>query len=162
MDCLRGEDMLNRSALVALAVMTMAAFASTAQAGGTSLMTLSGSPNSSTAGTPVTITATFSNSGTCSVAVVDQTNGSTPLCTINTGGLSTGTCAANFASSGVRTVRGAASGPSGCFGSQSYVQTVNAVAAAVPTVGEWTMWGIAGLIALGGGLVLSRRSRRFI
>ncbi|WP_426038330.1 hypothetical protein [Brevundimonas sp. DC300-4] len=154
--------MLNKSALMALAVMTTAAFASAAQAGGPQLTTLSGSPNPSTAGTPVTITATFSYAGTCSVAVVDQTNSDAPLCTINTAGSSTGTCAANFASGGVRIVRGIASGPSGCYDIRSYVQTVNAVATAVPTVSEWTMWGLAGLIALGGGVALARRSRRYV
>lgn len=34
---------------------------------------------------------------------------------------------------------------------------VNAAPTAVPTVGEWTMWGLAGLLLIGGGAVASRR-----
>ncbi|WP_298160482.1 hypothetical protein [Brevundimonas sp.] len=42
---------------------------------------------------------------------------------------------------------------------RTYSQTVN-TAVAVPTVGEWTLWGLTGLLLLGGAVVLARRSRQ--
>jgi hypothetical protein len=36
---------------------------------------------------------------------------------------------------------------------------VNAAPTPVPTVGEWTMWGLTGLLLIGGGVFASRRFR---
>ena len=43
--------------------------------------------------------------------------------------------------------------------SGSISHTVNAAPAAVPTVGEWTLWGFTGLLLIGGGVFASRRFR---
>ncbi len=149
---------MSKHALSSFAIIILAGtLATAAHAGGPSLTTVSGAPNPSTVGQNVTLTATFSSATSCSVAFVDQTNGNAPLCTASSVASTTGTCTANFATAGTRTVQGAAGGP--CFGTQIYSQTVNAAPATVPTVGEWTMWGLAGLFVLGGAAMLARRTR---
>ena len=151
---------LSRSTFATGAALAVLSFAGVAQAGTPpSLIAIDGVPNASTVGQPVTITATLNFASTCPVPVVDQTNGNAPLCTANFANAAIATCVANFATPGIRTVRGTASGA--CIGTTTYSQTVNAVATAVPTVGEWTMWGLAGAMLIGGAAVLARRTRRF-
>lgn len=151
---------LYRSIFATGAAAALLSFAGIAQAGTPSLTGVSGAPNPSTVGQPVTITATLSSGGiTCSVPVVDQTNGNASLCTVNFTGSSTATCIANFATPGSRIV--GTNGPGFCSGAVTYSQTVNAAPTAVPTVGEWTLWGLAGTMLIGGGALLARRTRRF-
>lgn len=150
---------LHRSTFATGAALAVLGFAGVAQAGGPNLTTVSGAPSVSTVGQPVTITATLNGPTSCPVTVVDQTNGNAPLCTANFFNSATATCVANFATPGIRTVSGTASGS--CYGTTTYSQTVNAAATAVPTVGEWTMWGLAGAMLIGGAAVLARRTRRF-
>lgn len=124
------------------------------------LASVSGGPNPSTVGQSVTLTATFT--GTCdgTVAFTDGGNGNAALCTATVPGTNTGTCLASFPTPGVRTVTGTPSGTFNCVGTaQTYSQTVNA-AAIVPTVGEWTMWGLASLLLIGGAVMLARRTRQ--
>ncbi len=127
---------------------------------------ISGAPNPSTVGQTVTFTATFNGTpANCTATIRDNTNSVTLCTTGSTAGTNSATCSASFATPGARTVgNSGVGGTSGCTanGAPTYVQTVNAAVVSVPTVGEWTMWGLAGLIALGGGVVLARRSRRLV
>jgi hypothetical protein len=123
------------------------------------LTSVVGAPSPSTVGQSVTLTATFDIVCTGSVAFTDGGNGNAALCTANLAGSTTGTCSAPFPTPGTRTVTGTPSGIT-CGGlTRTYSQTVNA-AAAVPTVGEWTMWGLAGLLLTGGAVMLARRTRQ--
>lgn len=125
------------------------------------LSSVSGAPNPSTVGETVTLSATYDSASGCAVSFVDQTNGNATLCTTNSG-TNPVTCTTSFATPGTRTVVGTNTNPGACFGTpRSYSQTVNSVAATVPTVGEWTLWGLAGAMLIGGAAVLARRTRRF-
>lgn len=159
-----------RSAAIA-ASFASALVASTAFAGiSSTTTTITGqSPNPSTVGASVNLTATVTNpsNAQCSGSVQFFDSG-TPLggaatLTTVTVGSSSVTASRVFPTPGTRSVTAAYTTDNSCpnSGSAAVNQTVNAVAATVPTVGEWTMWGLAGLIALGGGIVLSRRNRRF-
>lgn len=159
-----------RSAAIA-ASFASALVASTALAGtpGTVTTVTGQSPNPSTVGASVNLTATVTNpSAAQCFGSVQFLDGATPLgataalTTVNAGSSSV-TASRVFPTAGTRSVTASYTSSNGCPNSVSAAvnQTVNAVAAAVPTAGEWTMWGLAGLIALGGGIVLSRRNRRF-
>ncbi|MBB5746516.1 Ig-like domain-containing protein [Brevundimonas variabilis] len=160
-----------RSAAIA-ASFASALVASTALAGapGTVTTITSQSPNPSTVGASVNLTATVTNpSAAQCFGAIQFLDGGTPLggaaalTTVDPGSSSV-TASRVFPTAGARSVTASYTSTNGCptSASAAVTQTVNAVAAAVPTVGEWTMWGLAGLIALGGGIVLSRRSRRFV
>ncbi|WP_312784716.1 Ig-like domain repeat protein [Brevundimonas sp.] len=91
---------------------------------------------------------------------------STVLCGISVSGVpgsSSGSCTLSGSAIGVGThTIGAAYGGGGtCLSSTAASNiTLTVVAAtAVPTVGEWTMWGLAGVLLIGGGVVASRRFR---
>ncbi len=145
-----------------IAALGVLAAASSVHAGdGVILTSVLGAPNPSTVGQSVTLTATFSLPCTGSVAFTDGGNGNQALCTANIIGSTTGTCSAPFPTPGARTVTGTPSGGlTTCRGmTRTYSQTVN-TAVAVPTVGEWTLWGLTGLLLLGGAVVLARRSRQ--
>lgn len=156
--------MIKTTAFALAAVLAVGSMATSAQAGTSPLVTtVNGAPNPSNIGQTVTFTATFSGPAAACSATIRDMNNAVDLCTTgSTAGTNAATCSAAFATAGPRTVQ--VSGTyGGCptMGTVNYVHTVNGVAA-VPTVGEWTMWGLAGLIALGGGVVLSRRARRIV
>lgn len=159
--------MIKATVFALAAVLAAGSIATAAQAGvSTVANAVSGSPNPSNIGQTVTFTATFNaNAADCTATIRDRTNAVTLCTTGSTGGTNAATCTATFATAGDRDIEiSAASGSMSICGSTgpTYTHTVNAVAAPVPTVGEWTMWGLMGLIALGGGVMLARRSRHLV
>lgn len=152
----------DRSLTALGAAVILLACAEASHAGsGPPVVAVSAAPNPSLVNQTVTLTATLGGTGSCSVDFVDESNGDAPLCTATTTGPGRARCTASFGTAGVRTVRGTNSTPSCQASSVTYTHTVNAVAAPVPTVGEWTLWGLAGMILIGGTAVLARRARRF-
>lgn len=139
--------------------------AGAAQAGGASAGAVVVSPNPSTVGQSVNLSYTVPSPscGGAMVAFSDVTAAPVALCSnspmVADGVSSTATCAAALNTAGTRTIQANVSaGPCiGYFNTQS--QIVNAAPAAVPTVGEWTMWGLTGLLLIGGGVFASRRFR---
>ena len=154
--------MIRTTVFTLAAVLAAGSIATAAQAGTAPLvMTVNGLPNPSSIGQTVTFTATFSGpAAACSATIRDMDN-AVDLCTTgSTAGTNAATCSAAFATAGPRTVQ-----VSGTFGgcptngAVTYFHTVNAVAT-VPTVGEWTMWGLAGLLLMFGAGLAARHVRR--
>lgn len=86
------------------------------------------------------------------------------LCGASVDGAGAVTCVTNVLNeTGARTVRSVVVIAGGICtagaSSGSISHTVNAAPAAVPTVGEWTLWGFTGLLLIGGGVFASRRFR---
>lgn len=131
-----------------------------AQAGGPSMTV---APNPSLAGQSVTLSS--NNFGLCSGTSVefrDVTGGGNKvLCTatVSAGAVSCSTNA--LTDTGVRTISGEVTTPGPCLGHSAFAapQTVNAAPTAVPTTSEWTLWGLTGLLLIGGGVFASRRFR---
>lgn len=143
--------------LAAGAALVLILGAGVAQAG---VPAISTAPNPSTAGQAVTLN--WAIGGVCTGSTAEFSDvtggGNVPLCQGVVDGLVGATCSTNALNvAGVRSVRGSfAAGP--CVAATATVpHTVNAAPTAVPTVGEWTMWGLAGLLLIGGGAIASRR-----
>lgn len=148
--------------LAASAALALFMSASAAQAG--TPPTIIATPNPSVASAAVTLRIT-NFSPACAGANVefrDITGGADKtLCGASVDGTGAVTCVTNVLNeTGVRTIRAVAT-IAPCLGTMtlSTSHTVNAAPAAVPTVGEWTLWGLAGLLLIGGGAVASRRFR---
>lgn len=148
--------------LAAGAALALFMGAGVAQAGGPSMTV---TPNPSVAGQSVTLSS--NNFGAmCSgdnVEFKDTTGGANKvLCnaTVSAGGAVS--CSTNLLTdTGGRTISGVVTTPGPCVGASSFaaLQTVNAAPAAVPTTSEWTLWGLTGLLLIGGGVFASRRFR---
>lgn len=155
--------MVVRHAAAGLAAGAVLLFAAASQAGVASTTTLSVSPNPATAGQTVTLGATVGSPGLSCTGSVDfkDTVANTTVCssalTVVNPNTSTASCTATR-SAGSYTLRADTGGicPSS---SAPATLVVNAAPAAVPTVGEWTMWGLTGLLLIGGGAIASRRFR---
>ncbi len=167
--------MLNKCLLASAVLGASMLFATASLAGGPSVASTtaitSDTPDPSVAGALVTLSATVTPAtpATCfgTVTFTDQTAASPALCSALTTATdpAVATCSASFAGpDGPHDIVATYVSSSVCIGSASAIttHTVTGSVVAVPTVGEWTMWGLAGLIALGGGVVLSRRARRFV
>lgn len=148
--------------LAAGATLALFMSASAAQAGGPNITV---APNPSVAGQSVTLSS-INFGGGCSgtnVEFKDTTGGANKvLCNalVSAGGAVS--CSTNLLTdAGARTITGVVTTPGPCVGRTGFAatQTVNAAPTAVPTVGEWTMWGLAGLLLIGGGVFASRRFR---
>lgn len=135
--------------------------AGAAQAGGPSLTV---APNPSLAGQSVTLSSTNFGGG-CSGASVEFRDvtggGNKALCTAAVSAGGAVSCSTNLLTdTGTRTIHGVATTPP-CLGWTAVAapQTVNAAPTAVPTTSEWTLWGLTGLLLIGGGVFASRRFR---
>ncbi len=150
-----------------------------AYAGGVGLSAIAANPDPSVQGQPVNVSATLNDPGNraCNGSIRFEADGDpgtpfsgTTLCTVALPGTATPvsvscTAPTGFPVAGNNRFLLAFYTPGGVCESASNSTQVDVEAApvsAVPTVGEWTMWGLAGLIALGGGVALSRRSRRLV
>lgn len=149
------------ASLTAGAALALFMSAGAAQAGGVPIMT---APNPSVAGASVALQSTTFGLGCpgANVEFRDVTGGGAkPLCNATSSGVTPVVCSTNaLDEAGVRMVQAVVtSGP--CLGavSVSTPHTVNAAPTPVPTVGEWTMWGLTGLLLIGGGVFASRRFR---
>lgn len=149
--------------LAAGAALALFLGAGSAQAGFSATTTLSMTPNPATAGQSVTLGATVASFGANCTGSVNfkETVANSTICTSNLSivnpNTSTASCTITPAA-GSYSVRAETTGM--CVSSSTIsTLTVNAAPAAVPTVGEWTMWGLAGLLLIGGGAVASRRFR---
>jgi len=118
-------------------------------------------PNPSTAGQAVTLN--WSVGGVCTGSTAEFSDvtggGNVVLCQGVVGG-SGAFCSTNALNvAGARSIQGRfATGP--CVGTTSGgAHTVLAAPTPVPTVGEWTLWGLTGLLLIGGGVFASRRFR---
>ncbi|HEY1073430.1 hypothetical protein [Brevundimonas sp.] len=163
--------MIMKNAAAGLAAGTVLALflgAGAAQAGFSTPSTVavtSQTPGASTPGGSVTLGVTVTPGdavSTCTGSVLISDAASPVSCTASLtpgAGASTGSCSVGFPTAGVRTLNLAYTSGNGiCANSAGTAShTVNAAPAAVPTVGEWTMWGLAGLLLIGGGMVASRR-----
>ena len=136
--------------------------AGAAQAGGATMIA---TPNPSLAGQSVTLSSNNFGPG-CSGAAVefrDVTGGANKvLCTATVDAGGAVSCSTTqLTDTGSRTINAVVTSPGPCLGGTAYAapQIVNAAPAAVPTVGEWTMWGLTGLLLIGGGVFASRRFR---
>lgn len=150
------------ASLAAGAVLALILGASTAQAG--TPPTVIASPNPSAAGATVTLNLTIS-SGACTgdqVEFRDVTGGGNALLcgtSVGAGAPGVATCPTNVLTTpGARTIQGKSTGVC-TWAVATAPHTVNTAPTAVPTVGEWTMWGLAGLLLIGGGVFASRRFR---
>ncbi len=148
--------------LAAGAVMALFMSASAAQAGGPSILA---TPNPSVAGQSVTLSSNNFGAG-CSGAIVefrDTTGGGNKaLCSATVSGGGAVACTTNaLTDTGARTITGVVTTPGPCLGATAFAvpQTVNAAPTAVPTTSEWTLWGLTGLLLIGGGVFASRRFR---
>ncbi|MGV3578029.1 hypothetical protein [Brevundimonas sp.] len=141
----------------------------------TTTVALSGqTPNPSAPGQSVTLDVTVTQSNNLqnacagTVDIVDDTDGgSVTVCaavpiTGPAGGPATGTCAYVFPTAGTRSLALSYTGSSGssldcasAIGSAS-----QAVGIPVPTLTEWAMWLLAGVLLLGGTAVITRRTQR--
>lgn len=127
--------------------------------------TLTTSKSSIYAGEAVDLTMEI-NSTVCDGAAVDfkDTTGSpVSLCTaslVASGSHSTATCPTSAINVvGTRTLRAdVTSGTCSSFFATKTI-TVTAAPATVPTTSEWTLWGLTGLLLIGGGVFASRRFR---
>lgn len=153
--------MVGYRSLAAGAALALIFGASAAQAGSPLATTLNMTPNPANAGQTVTLEATVASSSMGCTGSVDFKNSvtNTSLCsaglTVMNPNSSVASCAITPAA-GTYNVQAHATGT--CTISSAIIPlTVNAAPAAVPTVGEWTMWGLAGLLLIGGGAVASRR-----
>lgn len=147
--------------LAAGAALALFMSAGAAQAGTPSVVVAT--PNPSVAGETVSLNLTIF-SGSCtgdSVEFRDITGGGNALLcgTVVAGTPGVASCPTNVLTTpGARTVEGRSIGVcSWAVATTSH--TVNAAPAAVPTVGEWTLWGFTGLLLIGGGVFASRRFR---
>jgi hypothetical protein len=157
-----------KSTMTAAAALVVFTVAGAAQAG--TPMVVASNPTAAPAGTDVTLSATVFT--TCAsnaqVAFVDQTNGDAPLCTadLTDSGNASGSCVAQFSGpAGEHTFQGTVINDGGCIynntGVHDVIESVPLPVAEVPTMAEWTLWGFAGALLLGGGALVARRSRRF-
>lgn len=122
-------------------------------------------PNPSVAGQSVTLSSSNFGGG-CSGATVefrDTTGGANKtLCNATVSGVGGVACVTNaLTDTGTRTISGVVTSPGPCLGHSAFAapQTVNAAPTAVPTTSEWTLWGLTGLLLIGGGVFASRRFR---
>jgi hypothetical protein len=157
--------MPSKYALATACAVSVMALAGAAHAGGNTIV-VTGNPDPSTLGQSVLLTATrTATSCTSPVDFVDITEGGPPatLCSSDFDGNTVASCSADFNVEGERVVTAIVNEGSGCDdgGVQSHVQSVVAPVAEVPTMAEWTLWGFAGALLLGGGALIARRSRRF-
>ncbi|MNS42632.1 hypothetical protein D3C72_750150 [compost metagenome] len=142
------------------AALAMVMSAGTAQAGVASITV---APSPSVAGQSVTLSS--SNFGSCSGANVefrDVTGGaSKTLCNATVAGGAVSCVTNQLTDTGLRTLQGVVTTPGPCLGVLAIApsHTVNAAPTAVPTMSEWTLWGLAGLLLIGGGVFASRRFR---
>lgn len=156
--------MVIRHAVAGLAAIGVLVFATAGQAGGVpSQTTLTVSPNPASAGQTVTLGATVVSPGySCAGPLVFRdTLANTTVCsstlTVLDPNTSTASCTTTRPA-GSYTLRADSLGM--CVSSSvPATLVVNAAPAAVPTVGEWTMWGLAGALLIGGGVFASRRFR---
>lgn len=154
--------MVVRHAAAGLAAGAVLLFATAGQAGVPSITALTVSPNPATAGQTVTLGATVGSPGLSCTGSVDfkDTVANTTVCssalTVVNPNISTASCTATR-SAGSYTLRADTFGA--CPSSSAPATLVVNAASAVPTVGEWTMWGLTGLLLIGGGAIASRRFR---
>lgn len=149
------------ASLAAGAALALFMSAGAAQAGFAPITT---APNPSVAGASVTLQSTGFGPA-CAGANVEFRDvtggGAKPLCSATTDGVSPVICSTNdLDEAGLRMVQAiVTAGP--CPGMATAItgHTVNAAPTPVPTVGEWTMWGLTGLLLIGGGVFASRRFR---
>lgn len=168
--------MINRPILIAAgAAVAVLAAASPSLAGApaATITTVTASAATLTTSQTVDLTAKITSSPVqvCWGVVRYERAGFGPVCStaVETAALGTSTahvCRPTGASLGVgtHTITAAYDGGGvGCPASISAPMSVTVTAApapaAVPTVGEWTMWGLAGVLLIGGGVVASRRFR---
>ena len=149
--------MLGYRPLAAGAVLALIFGASAALAGVPAITT---TPNPSTAGQSVTLSWAIGGGCTGSTAEFSDVTGggNVALCqgVVTAGGATCSTNGLNVA--GARSIRGSfAAGPCAAA-NYTAPHTVNA-APAVPTTSEWTLWGLTGLLLIGGGVFASRRFR---
>ena len=155
--------MVIRHAVAGLAAIGVLVFATAGQAGVPTTTTITVSPNPASAGQTVTLGATVNSPGFSCTGAVDfrdtvanATVCSSPL-TVLDPNTSTASCTTTRPA-GSYTLRADTLGMCTSFSAPATL-VVNAAPAAVPTVGEWTMWGLTGLLLIGGGVVASRRFR---
>lgn len=156
--------LIKKTAAILAAGVVLTLSANAAQAGVPVVVIATPSP--STASQSVTLSFSTHVAG-CSGAEVlfsDTTGGgaATVLCNafIAAGNPGVATCSTPGIPTGVRTIKGEITGAGPCpLLSATTSHTVNAAPTAVPTVGEWTMWGLTGLLLIGGGVFASRRFR---
>jgi hypothetical protein len=128
------------------------------------------SANPITTSQTVGLTATITNAAgqTCTGVVTYEVVGGPGLCgtAVNTAAAGTSTAhvcnqtGTALGGPGTYNIRSTYAGGGTCQASTSANLSVTVLAAApsaVPTVGEWTMWGLAALLLIGGGAVASRR-----
>ncbi len=129
--------------------------------------TVTTTPNPSVAGASVTLSSTAFGAS-CSGATVEFRDitglPEKALCNGSVSGAGAVSCSTNLLTdAGARTVRGVVvTGVGVCTAgviSAPATHNVTAAPAGVPTTSEWTLWGLAGLLLLGGGVVASRRFR---
>jgi hypothetical protein len=131
---------------------------------------VSASANPITTSQTVGLTATIANAGgqTCTGVVTYEVVGGLVLCSTAVNTAAAGTSTAHVCNQtgsalggpGTYNVRSNYLGSGTCVGSSSANLSITVLAAApsaVPTVGEWTLWGLAALLLIGGGAVASRR-----
>ena len=160
--------MVGYRSLAAGAALALIFGASAAQAGfitPSNVAVTSQTPGASTPGGSVTLGVTVTPTdmaSVCTGSVLISDAASPVSCTANltpSAGASMGSCSVGFPTPGVRNLNLTYTSSSAiCINSTgTATHTVNAAPTAVPTVGEWTMWGLAGLLLIGGGTVASRR-----
>jgi hypothetical protein len=148
--------------IAALSAALCIGFAGEAVAGGPSVIAASGSPNPSAVGQTVTLTATLdSGGGSCTATFRDEDNADAVLCSDHADGTAAASCSYAFTTPGERTVRADLTGCSQSSRSYQHVVTDPNAPPPIPTMAEWTLWGFAGVLLLGGGALIVRRSRRF-
>ncbi len=148
--------------LAAGAALALFMSASSAQAGGAPVTV---NPSPSTAGQSVTVGAVSFGPACASAAVEfrDITGGgSKSLCSATISGVGTVSCTTSLLTDvGARTINAYVVSGGVCSGAVGYstMHTVNVAPTAVPTTSEWTLWGLTGLLLIGGGVFASRRFR---
>lgn len=132
--------------------------------------TLTASKTSITTSESVTLTTQVTNmaGATCTGMVTIQPTPAPSAVTcgipvVGLAGSSDGTCTVSGSAfgTGVHTLVASYAGDSACLASSSGTLSLTVVnPAAVPTTSEWTLWGLTGLLLIGGGMFASRRFRK--
>jgi hypothetical protein len=163
-------DMKISKSLAGAALVGVLFHAAPSFAGGPSTittLTASVNPVAVSQSTTFKATVTAPSGGVCTGSV-NIAVGPTPLCsaTISPDGAAfAGSCSLNggqIGSPGVYPVSADYESTSSCISSSSSAVSVVVTAdpTPVPTMGEWTLWGLMGLIMMAGAAVLVRRTRR--
>lgn len=135
----------------------------------TTTTTITGDKTNIAYGETVTLTATVTNTGAVACAGDAQIQPMPTPSVVTCGGPLTATlgsseltCSVSGSALGAGTHNlGAVYQPGTCSASASTTDFTLTVAgpSAVPTTSEWTLWGLTGLLLIGGGAFVSRRFR---